>query len=131
MKALYVWQSWEGGTCLERRRVLGRAVRTTLPFDITSYLRSRNRFLASVQHLTFWEYGRRAVQSGAAECRESRGQAFFDTDEELREKLRYYLQNEDSRRAIAAAGRTRALAQYHWRSVLRPALEAIQELVRV
>lgn len=54
MHALYIGQLWHGGTCLERLRVLGEAGWTLTPFDITPYLRSTNRLMASMQHRLLW-----------------------------------------------------------------------------
>ena len=55
---------------------------------------------------------------------------FFGSHEELRDKISFYLRNEGARRAIAAAGRARALAQYHWRHVLQPAIRRTEEIAR-
>lgn len=50
IRALYIGQLWEGGTCLERMRVLREAGWDVVPFDTTSYLRSGNRIWAALQH---------------------------------------------------------------------------------
>ena len=49
---------------------------------------------------------------------------FFDSDEELRDKLRFYLDHESSRVRIAAGGRERCLkSEYHVRTQLRRVLQ--------
>jgi spore maturation protein CgeB len=52
---------------------------------------------------------------------------FFSSERELLAKLDYYLRNEQTRVRIATAGRRRALCQYSWRSVLKPALSFIRQ----
>ena len=59
---------------------------------------------------------------------EDREAVFFDSADELRDKLRYYLSREAIRRRIAEAGRARVLANYHWRHVLAPAIRRIEEM---
>lgn len=61
---------------------------------------------------------------------EDREAVFFDSSEELSEKLRFYLQHEEIRRRIAEAGRARVLANFHWRRVLAPAAARVEEMVR-
>lgn len=61
---------------------------------------------------------------------EDREAVFFGSSEELRDKLGYYLRNERARLAIATAGRARTLTEYHWRHVMRPAIERVEEVVR-
>lgn len=61
---------------------------------------------------------------------EGREAEFFGDEEELRDKLRYYLGQEPARRRIAEAGRARALAQYHWRHVLEPAIARVEGIRR-
>jgi spore maturation protein CgeB len=54
---------------------------------------------------------------------EGREAEFFGSDEELREKLLFYLDHESSRARIAAAGRERCLkSEYHARTQLRRVL---------
>jgi spore maturation protein CgeB len=60
---------------------------------------------------------------------EDREAVFFGSVEELTDKIRFYLKNESARRAIATAGRSRALAQYHWRHVMQLTLTRVRELV--
>jgi hypothetical protein len=48
-RILYVGQLWEGGTCLERGRVLGAHGWELLPFDVTPYLTRRSRIVGAVQ----------------------------------------------------------------------------------
>jgi spore maturation protein CgeB len=59
---------------------------------------------------------------------EDREAVFFDSQEELCDKLKFYLAHEDIRRRIAEAGRTRVLANYHWRHVLAPAIRRVEEV---
>jgi spore maturation protein CgeB len=61
---------------------------------------------------------------------EDREAVFFDTLEELPDKLRYYLAHEPVRRRIAEGGRSRVLANFHWRHVLMPAIRRIEETRR-
>jgi glycosyltransferase involved in cell wall biosynthesis len=61
---------------------------------------------------------------------EDREAVFFDSSEELSEKLRFYLQREGIRRRIAEAGRARVLANFHWRHVLAPAAARVEEMRR-
>lgn len=46
---IYVGQLWEGGTCLDRMRVLESMSVHILPFDITAYF-TNNRFFRSIAH---------------------------------------------------------------------------------
>lgn len=59
---------------------------------------------------------------------EGREAAFFGSDEELRDKVEFYLRHEDLRQKVAQAGRTRTLAQYHWRHVLAPAIQRVERI---
>lgn len=49
MEFLYVGQLWQGGTCAERMRTLGRLGVSALPFDVTAYLKMGARVERSVQ----------------------------------------------------------------------------------
>lgn len=59
---------------------------------------------------------------------EDREAVFFGSMDELKEKLRFYLRNDEVRRRIAEAGRRRVLGNYRWRHVLAPAIRRIEEL---
>lgn len=50
MRALYIGQLWQGGTCLERMKILREAGWSVTPFDTTPYLKSHSRLLAGLQH---------------------------------------------------------------------------------
>lgn len=54
MKGLYMGELWHSGTCLERLRVLSQAGWDITPFDITTYHRSNNRLMRSMQHHMLW-----------------------------------------------------------------------------
>lgn len=54
MKVLYIGELWEGGTCLERAKVLSERGWQVIQFDTTPYLRGSSRILASVQHRLLW-----------------------------------------------------------------------------
>jgi hypothetical protein len=60
--------------------------------------------------------------------REDQEAVFFGSVGELKDKLRFYLKNDNVRRCIAMAGRERVQANYHWRHVLAPAIRRIEEL---
>jgi hypothetical protein len=49
LKILYVGQLWEGGTCMERARVLGAHGWELLPLDVTPYLTRRSRIVQAAQ----------------------------------------------------------------------------------
>jgi spore maturation protein CgeB len=59
---------------------------------------------------------------------EDREAVFFDSPDELSDKLRFYLVHEESRRRVAEAGRARALANFHWRHVLAPAVARVEQM---
>lgn len=59
---------------------------------------------------------------------EDRDAVFFDSPEDLSDKLRFYLGHEGSRRRIAEAGRARVLLNYHWRHVLAPAAARVEDM---
>lgn len=48
MKALYVGQLWEGGTCVERMRTLARLGLESIPFDTTPYSQMGSRLERSL-----------------------------------------------------------------------------------
>lgn len=54
MKVLYVGELWQGGTCLERAKVLAERGWQVIRFDTTPYLRGHSRILASAQHRLLW-----------------------------------------------------------------------------
>lgn len=60
---------------------------------------------------------------------EDREAVFFGSDEEMCDKIHFYVRNDAARRVIAQAGRKRALSQYHWRSVMQPILSRVTEFV--
>jgi hypothetical protein len=53
---------------------------------------------------------------------------FFATLDELNDKIGFYLGNEPARCRIAEKGRRRTLACYHWKNVLVPVIEVIEEI---
>jgi hypothetical protein len=59
---------------------------------------------------------------------EGREAEFFSSLAELSDKIGFYLENETARVKIAAQGRQRALACYHWRNVLLPAIKVMEEM---
>jgi spore maturation protein CgeB len=52
---------------------------------------------------------------------------FFSSPAELIDKTQFYLTHHKQRTAVAAAGRSKVLHNYHWRDVLRPALGFIEK----
>ncbi|GAB4174013.1 MAG: hypothetical protein Fur0039_15770 [Rhodocyclaceae bacterium] len=54
MRALYVGELWQGGTCLERAKILQERGWQLVLFEITPYLRGRHRLMASLQHRLLW-----------------------------------------------------------------------------
>jgi spore maturation protein CgeB len=54
---------------------------------------------------------------------------FFSSAEELSDKIGFYLRNDAARRRIAEKGRSRTLECYHWRTVLAPAMRAVDDLM--
>lgn len=54
---------------------------------------------------------------------------FFETTEELVEKVDFYHRNEPARVAIARRGRERVLSCFGWREVLAPALRDVEQLL--
>src|SRR5262245_25506570 len=54
MRLLYIGYLWEGGTCLERMRVLERLGWEALPFDVTSFGARGTRLELSVAHRLNW-----------------------------------------------------------------------------
>ncbi|GAB4369614.1 MAG: hypothetical protein Kow00128_16010 [Deltaproteobacteria bacterium] len=53
-QVLYIGELWNGGTCLERAKVLGEHGWQIVQFDVTPYIRSSNRVLAGLQHRLLW-----------------------------------------------------------------------------
>ena len=54
MKILYVGQLWEGGTCLERMRLLQGLSCQIVPFDTTSWIAEGSRWGRSLAHRVNW-----------------------------------------------------------------------------
>lgn len=54
---------------------------------------------------------------------------FFDTKEELSEKISFYLAHDSARIEIAKLGRYRTLSNYHWRHVLKKIIIHAEALV--
>ncbi len=54
MKILYVGQLWEGGTCLERMRLLEGLGCQIVPFDTTSWIAEGSRWRRSLAHRINW-----------------------------------------------------------------------------
>jgi hypothetical protein len=61
---------------------------------------------------------------------EDREAVFFGCLEELGDKLRFYLTHEAIRRNIAAAGQALVLSSYHWRRVLAPVIDRVEQMRR-
>ncbi|RMG87724.1 MAG: glycosyltransferase family 1 protein [Chloroflexi bacterium] len=59
---------------------------------------------------------------------EDREAVFFADEEELCDKLQFYLDNEAAGLKIAKAARARVLSNYHWKHVLAPVVQRISEL---
>jgi spore maturation protein CgeB len=48
MRILYIGQLWEGGTALERMKILNGLGHSTVPFDVSPFLAGRSRLLSSM-----------------------------------------------------------------------------------
>jgi len=51
---------------------------------------------------------------------------YFSSLSEMKEKLMFYLNNESALLGVAAAGQKRCLNEYHWKKVLMPVIEWIE-----
>jgi len=54
MTILYIGQLWEGGTCLERMRLLKELNCQIVPFDTTPWIAGGNRWARSLAHRSNW-----------------------------------------------------------------------------
>jgi spore maturation protein CgeB len=112
------WPSKSGsqGIRLERRCLWGDDyARATCAFDINlGFLRKINRDLQTTRSVEIPACGAFMLAERTDEHQalfeEGKEAEYFDSDEELLSKVRYYLAHEDQRKLIAAAGRQRCLS---------------------
>lgn len=116
---------------IERRCLWGDDyARATCAFDINlGFLRKINRDLQTTRSVEIPACGAFMLAERTDEHRslfeEGKEAAYFDSDEELLDKARYYLAHEDERKRIAAAGRDRCIRSgYNNEARLEKMLEA-------
>ena len=54
---------------------------------------------------------------------------YFSSMGEMKEKIKFYLENESAWLKIAEAGQAKCLNEYHWKKVLLPAVKRIKSLI--